>query len=129
MVYCAVPPVRDRVWVGALTLRAKSATVPVPARVAACRAPAALSATLTRADKLPGAEGVNVTLMVHVAPTASVVPQLLVAAKEVAFVPPREMPVMASGPVPGFDNVIGCAAVVTPTVVPAKVRLAGDSTA
>jgi hypothetical protein len=88
-----------------------------------------LSATLSVALKAPVVDGVNVTLMVQVAAIARLTPQLLVEAKEPAFAPPIEIPPIESGPVPGFDSVMDCAAVVTPTVVLAKVTLLRESTA
>ena len=68
-------------------------------------------------------------MMVQVAATPRLTPQLFVEAKELAFVPLIEIPVMDSGPVPGFDRVMDCAAVVTPRVVLANVMLVGESTA
>ena len=51
---------------------------PVPERATVCGEPVALSATLTEAVRLPVAVGLKVTVMVQVALTASVTPQLLV---------------------------------------------------
>jgi hypothetical protein len=44
--------------------------------------------------------GVNVTLIVQFAPDATLVPQVLVCAKSVAFVPEMAIPVTASEAVP-----------------------------
>jgi hypothetical protein len=60
---------------------------PVPVSVAVCGVLASLSATLRVALTVPVAVGVKVTLMVQLFPTASVVPQALVLAKEDAPAP------------------------------------------
>jgi hypothetical protein len=67
--------------------RLARASVPVPERLTVCGLPAALSEMLTEAVRLPLAEGVNVTLIVQLAPAATLDPQLLVCAKSLALVP------------------------------------------
>ena len=52
---------------------------------------------------------------VQVAPAASEVPQVLVWAKRVGLAPVNVIPVIASGPVPGFESVAVMAVAVTPT--------------
>jgi hypothetical protein len=74
--------------------------------------PVALSATDSDALRAPVADGVKVTLIVQFAPAATLVPQLLVWAKLVGFVPVREMLVIVKAAVPVFDNVTGLAALV-----------------
>jgi hypothetical protein len=51
--------------------------VPVPVRLTVCGLPAALSATEIEAVRVPEAAGVNVTLMVQLAPATIELPQLL----------------------------------------------------
>src|SRR5260370_37596748 len=61
-----------------------------------------------------GAVGLNVTLMVHVPPTAIGVPmmQLLVCRNMPVFVPPMLIPVRVSAEVPVLVTVTACAALV-----------------
>ena len=54
------------------------AAVPVPERLTVCGLPLALSVMLTEAVRLPLAEGVNVTLIVQLAPAATELPHVLV---------------------------------------------------
>ena len=51
---------------------------PVPLSGTFCGLPAALSLMLSAAIRAPDAEGLNVTLMLQLAPFASVVPQVWV---------------------------------------------------
>jgi len=53
-------------------------SVPVPDRLIVCGLPLALSVMRTEAVRLPLAEGLNVTLMVQLAPAATELPQVLV---------------------------------------------------
>ena len=62
--------------VGPNTACGISGGVPVPEMVADCGEPVALSATEIEAVRLAAEAGVKVTVMVHVAPTASELPQL-----------------------------------------------------
>ena len=52
--------------------------VPVPERLTVCGLPRALSVILTEALRLALAEGVNVTLIVQLAPAATELPHVLV---------------------------------------------------
>ena len=52
--------------------------VPLPERLTLCGLPLALSVMLSEAVRLPLAEGVNVTLIVQLAPAASELPHVLV---------------------------------------------------
>src|SRR5438552_3182368 len=51
---------------------------PMPVRLAVCGLPLALSVMYSDEPRVPVASGVNVTLIVQLAPTASEVPQLFV---------------------------------------------------
>ena len=61
--------------------------VPVPERLTVCGLPLALSVMLSEAVRLPLAEGVNLTLIVQLAPAATLDPQFLLCAKSLGFVP------------------------------------------
>ena len=68
----------------------------------------AVAASLPRASeavKVPAAVEVNVTETVQLLPTASVVPQVVVWVKALAFVPPIETPLRLTTAVPVFVNV------------------------
>ena len=56
--------------------RERLAAVPIPARLTFCGLPAALSETLSIAVRVPDAVGLNVTVMLQLAPTASELPQV-----------------------------------------------------
>ena len=101
------------------------ATVPVPFRTTDCGKPDALSAIDSEAVNVPEAAGFNSTETVQLAPIANEVPQVVVTQKEVAFVPVMVSDVSANAAVPEFFTVTICAAVVDPSLVAAKVRLAG----
>src|ERR1700719_2496618 len=85
----AVLPAATLALVG-ITVMPKSGlpVVPVPVRTAVCGLPGSLSDTLSVAVAAPGVVGWNVTLMVQLAPTASVLPQLLVCANNADDTPP-----------------------------------------
>lgn len=55
------------------------AAAPVPLRATVCGLPLALSAIETDAVRVPLAAGLKMTLMVQLAPTATVLPQVLVS--------------------------------------------------
>jgi hypothetical protein len=94
-----------------------------------CGEPVALSATEIAAVRLAAEAGVNVTVMVQVAPAARDAPQLLLWPKLLEFVPVTEMLVMVSAAVPGFDSVMGRAVAEVPTVVLGKASGFGLRTA
>src|ERR1017187_1271156 len=103
-----------------------AAAAPVPIRVTVCGEPVALSAMDSEAVNAPAAAGLNSTETVQVAAAASDVPQVVAdLRKDVAFVPVMVSDVSVKAAVPEFLTVTTCAAVVTPTVVDAKVRLVG----
>ena len=88
---------------------------PVPVRLIVCGLPAALSVIAREAVREPVAEGVKVTLIVQLAPAATLVPQVFVCAKSPLLVPVTAMLVMLSAAVPLFVSVTVCAALVVPT--------------
>lgn len=53
-----------------------SAVVPIPLNVTFCGLPAALSLMFSAAVRVPDAVGLNVTLMLHLAPPASELPHV-----------------------------------------------------
>lgn len=71
-----------------------------------------MSVTVTAALRAPAAEGVNVTLMMHVPEAATLEPQVLVCAKSPGLVPVTAMLEMVSVPEPGLDRVIVLVALV-----------------
>ena len=75
-----------------------------------------MSVIVMDAVRVPVAEGVNVMLIAQEAPAATDVPQLLVCAKSLAFVPVMAMLVIASAAFPVLLKVTTCAALVVPTV-------------
>jgi hypothetical protein len=83
-----------------------------------------LSATLSVAAKDAADEGANVTEIAHFAPTARLLPQLLVCAKLLAPVPVNVIPERVSAALPVFVSVAVCAALVVPVIV-VKVSVAG----
>jgi len=87
-----VPPAATLAEVG-VTARLNGAVdeMPVPVRTAVCGELASLSATLSVAVAVATVVGVKVTLMVQLAATASVVPQVVVWAKDEDDVPPIVM--------------------------------------
>jgi hypothetical protein len=103
--------------------------VPIPVRAAVCGDPVALSTTEIAALRLPLAAGVNVTVMVQLAPAAREAPQLFDWPKLVAFVPVTEMLVMVSAAVPPFDRVIGSDVADVPISVPGNASGFGLSAA
>jgi hypothetical protein len=52
------------------------AVVPIPLRLTFCGLPAALSVMLSAAERVPDAVGLNVTLILQLAPAASELPQV-----------------------------------------------------
>src|SRR5207248_6476696 len=75
---------------------------PVLARTTYCGLPRTLSVILIGALPFPTAVGVNVTLKVQLAPTATVVPQSLVCAKSPGFRPLMVTLVIDNGASPVF---------------------------
>jgi hypothetical protein len=79
---------------------------PVPERGTVWGLPTALSATMTAAVRVPAAAGLKVTLMVQLAPAATLAPQLLVWAKSLAFAPETATLVTFRSPLPVLVRVI-----------------------
>ena len=73
----------------------------MPARLIACGLPAALSVTLTEAEREPEVVGAKVTLIVQLPPAATGLPQVLLWAKSPEFGPakPTELTVSVEFPV------------------------------
>src|SRR5437879_11049277 len=86
-----------------LTMGAGAA--PVPVRLMVCGLPAMLSVIVTAPVRMPVAVGVNVTLMVQLAPAATDVPQVLVCMKS----PLATMLVTLSATFPVLFSVTDCA--------------------
>jgi hypothetical protein len=79
---------------------------------------------LSEALREPAAVGVNVTLIVQLAPAATLLAQLFVWAKSPGFVPPRAMFDMLREALPMFESVTLCAVLVVPVSCWLNVRLA-----
>jgi hypothetical protein len=97
--------------------------IPVPLNAAVCGEPVALSAMDSVALRLPAEAGVNVTVMVQLAPAATELPQLLVWLKLLALAPVMVMPVIVRAAVPGFDSVVDSVPAEVPTSVLANVSV------
>jgi hypothetical protein len=87
---------------------------PVPVSETVCGLPVASSVIVTAATRLPAAVGLNVTLIVQLAPPATLAPHVFVSEKSPAFVPVIAMLVIDNGP-PLLLSVTVCAALVLPT--------------
>jgi len=129
---------RVTVWValGVPTLLVKGLVVVIPAmgslavpvRLTVCGLPAALSAMLTEAVRLPSAAGVNVTLNVQLPPFAATeLPQVLVVSGEKSplLAPVTEMLVMDRVTLPLFVRVTVCDALAVPTPWLLKLNVVG----
>ena len=79
--------------------------VPVPVRPTVCGLLPALSVTETEAARVSVAVGLNVTLIVQLAPAATLDPQVLVSEKSALLVPVIEMLVTLKLAVPAFVRV------------------------
>ena len=80
--------------------------VPVPERGTVCGLPAALSATVRAAVRFPVAAGLKLTLIVQLAPAATLDPQLLVWAKSLALAPEIAMLLTLKAALPELVRVI-----------------------
>ena len=101
--------------------------VPVPVNGRLCGLPPPLSVTVTAAVRAPIAVGSNVTLIVQLFFGPKEVPQVLVSAKSVEFVPVIARPVIEIVlPAAALVKVMTCAALVVPTVCAANVKLVGE---
>jgi hypothetical protein len=79
--------------------------VPVPLKLTVCGLPTALSVTLREALRDPMTVGLNVTLMLQLAPAARFLPQALVSAKSALLAPVILMLVILSDEFPVFVKV------------------------
>lgn len=105
--FCGRPEV-PTYWLGKVTLVGDKVTagpMPDPVRVATWGLAAALSVTLTVALLLPGAAGVNVTLMLQEPPVPTVVPQLLVWENSALLVPVTAIELTIRAALPAFISV------------------------
>lgn len=107
-------------------VREKSAPMPVSASV--CGLPAALSAMLRLAVRLPEPVGMKVTLIVQELPAEMLEVQVFDWEKSVVFVPVIVMPVTLRASLPVFLSVTVCGALAVFRIWLAKVRLVGLST-
>jgi len=89
---------------------------PVPDRAAVWGLPVALSLTVKVAVLLPTAAGVNVTLIVQLAPAARLEPQVWVCAKSPLSVPLIAMLLMLTEEAVPLLKVSACAALLMPTI-------------
>jgi hypothetical protein len=76
------------------------AVVPIPLNVTFCGLPVELSVMARAALRVPEAVGVNLTLIVQLAPTAIELPQVVVREKSPAFVPVIAIAVIVNVAVP-----------------------------
>src|SRR5712692_4206440 len=116
-------------WLPKLRLVGTSFTsVPVPVRPSDWGfGGAALSAIDTAAIRLPVAVGLKLALMVHLAPTARLVPHVLLWVKSPGLVPVMPMLVMLIVALPVLVTVALFGALAVPSSWVGKVRLAGDT--
>jgi hypothetical protein len=84
-------------------------------RLAFCGLAPPLSLTVSAADALPLACGLNVTLNEQLLCAESVLPQVVVSLKDVGFVPVIEMPVIETEVPPLLLRVTVCGALLVPT--------------
>jgi hypothetical protein len=85
----------------------------------------------TEAESAPAIAGLNVTVMVQVAPAATPVPQVLVWLNDLGLGPvmviPWPVPFSVSVDFPVFVRVRDCVAAATPTVVAANVSVVAET--
>ena len=86
-----------------------------------------MSVMTTEAVRLPLTAGVKLTLMVQPAPAETELPQLLVSAKSLAFVPVIAMLEIVSAVLPVFVNETDDAPLVVPAPWLENVKPVGDS--
>jgi hypothetical protein len=92
------------------------AATPVPLKGTVCGLPAALSVKLSVEERLPVFAGVNVTLIVQLAFTARVFPQVCVCEKYALLPLVILMVVKDKDEVPALVSVTTCALLLTPTI-------------
>ncbi len=114
------------VWLGKVRLvvvRLTAGPPPVPVRLTVWGLPVALSLTFNMAVRVPGAAGVKVTVIMQLAPAATVLPQLLVWPKSPELVPDNVKPVMLKLAVPLLVRVTACPGLVVPVFWLTKVKV------
>ena len=97
--------------------RTKSGATTVPAKLTLCGIALAES-TVSTALSSPVLVGLNETVRLHVAFTASVAPQAEVTVKSVEFCPATVSTTFASGMLPEFRSISVCCAKVPADIVP-----------
>ncbi len=97
--------------------------VPVPDIVIVCGLPDALSAIKIEELRVPVVVGVKVTVIVQLALTARVAPQLLVCEKSAELPPETAIELTLSCAVPTLVTVTGCGLLATPVCTLPKFKL------
>ena len=97
--------------------------IPVPFRLTFWGLPLALSVILKMPDCMPAAPGLKVTLIVQLAPEATLLPQVFVWLNG----PVTEILLMSKIPRPVLVSLTGCAGLLVNTTWSGKVRLVGES--
>jgi len=100
---------------------------PVPVNAILCGDPPALSVIETAAASAPPVVGSKSPVMVHCAPTARLLPQVLVNANDDAFAPVTAMLVIVRAAAPLLVNVTDCDAVAVPTAEEPNDKLVAES--
>ncbi len=85
--------------------------------------------TVTDAERVPVAEGLNVTLIVQLPLAATLLPQVSVCVKSALFAPVTAMEVTERGALPPFVRVIAWVVLELPTTWLLNVSEVGDSVA
>jgi hypothetical protein len=98
-------------------------TVPVPLKAMDCGLPEALSVIVTAPVAAFGMVGLKVIVIVQLAPTPTLVPQVFVSVKPTD----AAICVMVSVELPAFVSVTVCGLLCVPTTVTGKVRLVAES--
>jgi hypothetical protein len=99
---------------------------PVPVRATVCGLPPPPSVTETSAVRRPLAVGLKVTVIVQLAPAATLVPQVLVSVKSEMFVPVILRLLIGSANFAPLVKVATCGVLACPTVTVPKFRVVGD---
>jgi len=101
----------------------------MPFKAMLCGELLALSVMVTAAVNAPVARGANSPWIVQLAPTARVVPQVLVDLNEDAFAAVTAMLLIAKGLVPVLVRVTDCEVLAAPTATEPNDRLVADNDA
>ena len=103
-----------------------AALAPVPERPTVWGLPVALSAMLSAAVRAPLAAGVNITVILQLAPAPTELPQVLAWVKSLALAPVTARLVTLKPALPVLVSVTACVELEVPTDWLAKARLAGE---